>query len=62
MNADGESLANIGAIMEYGATIPLPNGNSIIIPARPFLEPVLRQELSRIQGMYREALKGCLHE
>lgn len=60
LNGEGESLANIGAIMEYGATIPMPNGNSIVIPARPFLHPVMKKYQSEVLSLYREALKTCL--
>ena len=37
----GEDMVNIGAIMEYGATIPMPNGNTIIMPPRPFMHPIM---------------------
>jgi len=59
---DGESVANIGAVMEYGATIPMPNGTTIIIPARPFLHPVMAQHKDAILDLYREALKSALLE
>lgn len=58
---DGESVANIGAVMEYGATIPMPNGVTIIIPPRPFLHPVMAQYRDEILDMYREALRTALH-
>ncbi|MHB9023467.1 MAG: phage virion morphogenesis protein [Armatimonadota bacterium] len=54
---DGASVANIGAVMEYGATIPLPNGATIIIPARPFLHPVMAQHQEAILDLYRDAVK-----
>ncbi|MCK7511753.1 MAG: hypothetical protein MZV70_52060 [Desulfobacterales bacterium] len=38
---------NIGAVMEYGATIQHPNGAVIVIPPRPFLHPTMEK--------YREA-------
>ncbi|HEY3415639.1 MAG TPA: phage virion morphogenesis protein [Armatimonadota bacterium] len=57
---DGESVANIGAVMEYGATIPLPNGVTIIIPARPFLHPVMAQHKEAILDLYRDAVKTAL--
>ncbi len=54
--------ADIGAVMEYGATIPMPNGTTIIIPARPFLHPVMTQHKDAILEMYRDALKTALSE
>ena len=36
VNKDGEDMVNIGAVMEYGATIKHPNGATIIIPPDPF--------------------------
>lgn len=60
MRPDGESNANIGAIMEYGATITMPNGTTIVIPARPFLHPVMEQHRATIQGYYHEALKAVI--
>lgn len=60
MRPDGESNANIGAIMEYGATITMPNGTTIVIPARPFLHPVMEQHRKTIQGYYHDALKAVI--
>ncbi len=60
MNKDGESMVNIGAVMEYGATINHPNGATIIIPARPFLHPVMQKYRKEIEQNYRTALKGIL--
>lgn len=57
---DGQSAANIGAIMEYGATITMPNGNKIIIPKRPFLHPVMQQYRGEIEQLYLNALKGSI--
>lgn len=57
---DGESVANIGAIMEYGCTIEQPNGVKIIIPARPFLHPVMEQYRDTILELYREAIRTAL--
>lgn len=57
---EGESVANIGAVMEYGATIPMPNGVTIIIPPRPFLHPVMQQHHETILALYREALQTAL--
>lgn len=34
-------MVNIGAVMEYGATIKHPNGRDHRHPARPFLHPVM---------------------
>ena len=59
---DGESEANIGAVMEYGATIPMPNGTTIIIPARPFLHPVMAQHKDAILEIYHDAIKRALTE
>ena len=59
---DGESVANIGAVMEYGATIPMPNGATVIIPPRPFLHPVMVQYQPQIVDLYREALQSALTE
>jgi phage gpG-like protein len=58
---DGELMANIGAVMEYGATIPMPNGTTVIIPPRPFLHPVMVQYRDEILALYREALQTALH-
>ena len=49
-------LVNIGAVMEYGATIRHPNGAVIVIPPRPFLHPVMVKYRGQIQDIYREAL------
>jgi hypothetical protein len=35
VNKDGEDMVNIGAVMEYGATIKHPNGATSTIPAKP---------------------------
>jgi len=61
VSRDGESMANIGAVMEYGATIPMPNGTTVIIPPRPFLHPVMVQYRDEILDLYREALRTALH-
>ncbi len=60
-NKDGDEIVNIGAIMEYGATIKHPNGATIIIPPRPFLHPVMEQYKDEIRQNYREAILGLLH-
>jgi len=59
---DGESVANIGAVMEYGATIPMPNGTTVILPPRPFLHPVMRQYRDEIVELYRVAIRSVLTE
>jgi phage gpG-like protein len=60
INRSGDSMANIGAVMEYGATILMPNGTTIIIPARPFLHPVMEQYKETILEIYSDALKSAL--
>ncbi len=59
-NKDGDEIVNIGAIMEYGATIKHPNGATIIIPPRPFLHPVMEQYKDEIKRNYQEAILGLL--
>jgi phage gpG-like protein len=61
-NRSGESMANIGAIMEYGATIDHPGGATIIIPPRPFLHPVMLQHLPQVRANYRDAIKSVFGE
>ena len=60
VNKDGEDMVNIGAVMEYGATIKHPNGATIIIPARPFLNPVMEKYREQILQNYREAIRSAL--
>jgi len=60
VNKDGKSMVNIGAVMEYGATINHPNGATIIIPPRPFLHPIMQKYRKEIEQNYRQALKGIL--
>ena len=60
VNKDSEDMVNIGAVMEYGATINHPNGATIIIPARPFLHPVMQKHRKEIEQNYRDALKDVL--
>ncbi len=55
-NKAKEDLVNIGAIMEYGATIQHPNGATIIIPPRPFLHPVMVKHQDDVIAFYRDAL------
>lgn len=59
-HADGESLVNIGAIMEYGATIKLRNGATVIIPPRPFLHPTMKANRQKIRDIYRDAVRSVL--
>ena len=59
-NKAGDELVNIGAIMEYGATINHPNGAVIIIPPRPFLHPVMEKYRDQIVENYREAIRSVL--
>lgn len=56
---NGEDLVNIGAVMEYGATV-VQHGVTIIIPARPFLHPVMVQHRERIYQLYRDAVQRVL--
>ena len=57
---DGESLANVGAIMEYGATINHPSGAVIVIPPRPFLHPIMVKYQDEVLRNYRDALLTVL--
>lgn len=57
---DGEEVANIGAVMESGATITMPNGTTVIIPPRPFLAPVMQQHLPKITDNIRRAIANVL--
>ena len=60
VNKDGEDMVNIGAVMEYGATIQHPSGATIIIPARPFLHPVMEKHRKEILENYRQAIRAIL--
>lgn len=60
INKDGESMANIGAIMEYGATISHPSGATIVIPPRPFLHPVMAKYRQQIQKNYHDAISSVM--
>lgn len=53
---DGDDLVNIGAIMEFGATITLNSGVTILIPARPFLQPTMQKYIPVAQGIMIEEL------
>lgn len=57
---NGENAANIGAVMEYGATINHPSGTVIVIPPRPFLHPTMLKYRSEVIENYREALASVL--
>jgi len=52
-------MVNIGAVMEYSATIKHPNGATIIIPAIPFLHPVMEKYLEQLCQNYREAVRSA---
>ena len=52
---DGEDMGNIGAVMEYGATIQHPNGAVIVIPPRPFLHPTMVKSRDQVIENYRSA-------
>ena len=57
---DGENVANIGAIMEYGCTIKHPSGAVIVIPPRPFLHPTMKKYRNEVMQNYHEALLSVL--
>ena len=56
ISKDGESVANIGAIMEYGCTINHPSGAVIVIPPRPFLHPTMEKYKDEVMENYRIAI------
>ena len=58
INKDGEDMVNIGAVMEYGATIKHPNGATIIIPPRPFLHPVMEKYRDQIAENFIKAIRN----
>ncbi len=60
VNKDGEDYVNIGAVMEYGATIEHPSGAVFVIPARPFLHPVMEQHRKQILENYRQAIRKVM--
>lgn len=60
ISKDGESVANIGAIMEYGATINHPSGAVIVIPPRPFLHPTMLKYRDDVIENYRHAIASVL--
>lgn len=57
-NKEGDDIANIGAIMEFGATIPNGKGGAIIIPARPFIHPVMIKQLPTVKHNYKVAMQS----
>jgi hypothetical protein len=59
-SAKGEEIVNIGAVMEYGATIHHPSGAVIVIPPRPFLHPVMEKYRAQVIGNYLEAVVEIL--
>lgn len=56
----GEELVNIGAVMEFGATIQHSNGATIVIPPRPFLHPVMEKHKEEIKQIFAEAILDLL--
>ncbi len=58
VNSKGEDMVNIGAIMEYGATIPMPNGATIVIPPRPFLHPTMWKYKKLVLNNFKSALQN----
>lgn len=60
VNKDGEDMVNIGAIMECGATITMPNGTTIVIPPRPFLHPTMEKYRDQVADNYRKAIRAAL--
>jgi len=60
VNKDGDDMVNIGAVMEYGATIQHPNGAVIVIPPRPFLHPVMEKYREQVIENYRAAIHSVL--
>jgi len=61
VNKDGEDMVNIGAIMEYGATITMPNGTTIVLPPRPFLHPTMEKYRDQVADNYRRAIRAALN-
>lgn len=60
VNKDGDDMVNIGAVMEYGATIQHPNGAVIVIPPRPFLHPTMEKHRRQIIENYHHAIRSAL--
>jgi phage gpG-like protein len=59
-NKEGDEIVNIGAVMEFGATIQHPNGAVIVIPARPFLHPEMEQYRDQVVKNYQDAIRSVL--
>jgi hypothetical protein len=59
-NKAGGDLVNIGAVMEYGATIEQANGVVIVIPPRPFLHPTMERYRGKVIENYRVAIASVL--
>ena len=53
-------MVNIGAVMEYGASIQHPNGAVIVITPCPFLHPVMEKYREQILQNYRKAIVFAL--
>jgi len=60
VSKDGKSVANIGAIMEYGCSINHPSGAVIVIPPRPFLHPTMLKYRNEVIENYRQAIASVL--
>ena len=60
ISKDGDSIANIGAVMEFGATINHPSGAVIVIPPRPFLHPTMNKYRDEVIRNYRDALLSVM--
>jgi phage gpG-like protein len=60
ISKDGESVANVGAIMEYGCSINHPSGATIVIPPRPFLHPTMLKYKDEVIDNYRQAITSML--
>ena len=58
INKDCEEMVNLGAVMEYGAIIKHPGGRTIIIPARPFLHPVMEKYRDQVIENYRQGIRA----
>jgi hypothetical protein len=56
----GKDMVNIGAVMEYGATIHPPSSATIILPRCPFLHPVMEQYRDEIMENYRKAIHATM--
>ncbi len=54
-------MVNIGAITEYGATITMPNGTTIVLPPPPFLHPTMEKYRDQVADNYRKAIRAALN-